>query len=129
MARGIAGVVVGLVAWILVATVLNLLLRIAWPGYADAESPMTFTLAMLAARLLLGAISSICAGLVLAWIAKRAGRAAVVLGVVLTAMFIPVHYRLWDRFPIWYHLVFLASLMPLALLGARLMRQPPATAT
>ena len=43
-----------------------------------------------------------------------------VLGGVLTALFIPVHYRLWDNFPLWYHLLFLASLFPLTVLGALL---------
>jgi hypothetical protein len=42
------------------------------------------------------------------------------LGILLIALFIPVHYSLWDRFPIWYHLTFLVSLLPLAILGARL---------
>ena len=28
----------------------------------------------------------------------------------------------WPRFPVWYHLTFLCSLIPLALLGARLPR-------
>jgi hypothetical protein len=27
---------------------------------------------------------------------------------------------LWDKFPIWYHIVFLGSLFPLVLLGAKL---------
>jgi len=47
MARGIASVVAGLVAWTVVATAANLLLRFAWPGYAATEIPMTFTLGML----------------------------------------------------------------------------------
>jgi hypothetical protein len=127
VARRIAGAAGGLVAWFLVATVLNLLLRISWPGYAEAELPMKFTLAMMAARLLVGGLSSLCAGVVLAWITKRAGTAAKILGIVLIALFIPFHYGLWDKFPVWYHFTFLVSLMPLALLGARLMPRPRTT--
>jgi hypothetical protein len=37
--------------------------------------------------------------------------------VLLTAMFIPVHVGLWDKFPVAYHATFLASLLPLTLLG------------
>jgi hypothetical protein len=118
--RKIIGVVGGLVAWIAVATVLNWLMRLGLPGYVEAEKPMTFTLPMLAGRLVAGALSSIAAGAVFAWIAKTAGSAAVALGVVLLAMFLPVHFGLWDKFPVWYHLVFLASLLPLAVLGARI---------
>jgi hypothetical protein len=120
MIKMIAGIVAGLIAWIIVATIGNLMFRVAWPGYAEAEISMMFTLAMMVARLLLGALSSLCAGFVVAWITKRNGTGAKVLGIVVTAMFIPVHYLLWDKFPIWYHVIFLASLFPLTLLGAKL---------
>jgi hypothetical protein len=120
MIKMIAGIVAGLIAWIIVATIGNLMFRVAWPGYAEAEISMMFTLAMMVARLLLGTLSSLCAGFVVAWITKRNGMGAKVLGIVVTAMFFPVHYLLWDKFPIWYHVIFLASLFPLTLLGARL---------
>jgi hypothetical protein len=120
MIKIIAGIVAGLVAWTIVATIGNLMFRVAWPGYAEAEVSMMFTLAMMVARLLLGALSSLCAGFVVAWITKRNGTGAKVLGIVVTAMFFPVHYLLWDKFPIWYHVIFLASLFPLTLLGAKL---------
>jgi hypothetical protein len=42
------------------------------------------------------------------------------LGVTLLLGFIPVHVRLWSLFPFWYHLVFLATLVPLVVLGSRL---------
>jgi len=120
MTKMIAGIVAGLIAWTIVATIGNLMFRVAWPGYAEAEISMMFTLAMMVARLLLGALSSLCAGFVVAWITKRNGTGAKVLGIVVTAMFFPVHYVLWDKFPIWYHVIFLASLFPFTLLGARL---------
>jgi hypothetical protein len=118
--RKIAAVVCGLVAWIIIATVLNWMMRAGWPGYAEAEAPMTFTLPMMLGRLAVGGLSSVGAGIALALVAKRGGSAAMVLGVLLLAAFLPVHYRLWDKFPVWYHAVFLISLLPLALLGARL---------
>jgi len=120
MGRKIIGVVGGLVAWIAVATILNGLMRWGLAGYAEAERPMTFTLPMLAGRLAVGGLSSLAAGATLAWIAKSADAAATALGIVLLAVFLPVHYGLWDKFPVWYHVVFLVSLLPLALLGARL---------
>jgi hypothetical protein len=129
MIRKVAGVAAGLVAWIAVATVANLLLRVSWSGYAAAEVSSTFTPGMLLARLVVGALSSICAGFAIASIIKSRGTAVTILGVVLIALFIPVHYRLWDKFPVWYHLIFLVSLMPLTLLGARLRVQPEPTPT
>lgn len=124
MVRLIVGVVGGLIAWFVVATIVNLLFRAAWPGYAAVESSMAFDLAMLFGRLIfLGALSSLCGGAVAAWIAKGDRRATIALGVLLTLMFIPVHYRVWSNFPIWYHLAFLVSLLPLTLLGGRLLRR------
>jgi hypothetical protein len=120
MLRTVAGIVAGLIVWFVVATIVNLAFRALWPGYAEVEGAMRFTLAMMFARLLLGALSSLCAGFSVAWITKGNGKAAKILGVLLTAMFVPVHYGLWDKFPLWYHLAFLVSLFPLTLLGARL---------
>jgi hypothetical protein len=120
MLRGIAGVVGGLVAWFLIATVGNLVLRATWPSYAEVEVAMTFTLGMLLARLFLGAFSSLGAGLVVAWITNRNELTSKFLAGVLFVMFIPIHYTLWKRFPPWYHLVFLASLILVTLLGASL---------
>ena len=120
MMRGIAGVAAGLVAWIAVATVGNMALRAAMPDYASAEPAMSFTLSMMFARLLLGAASSIVGGAATAWIARGDRRAPWILGVVLVAVFIPVHVGLWNKFPLWYHATFLVSLLPLTLLGASL---------
>ena len=79
-----------------------------------------FTFAMKLARLVLGAISTLGAGFEAAWIDKGRMRAAMLTGIVLLGLFIPGHYRIWDKFPVWYHLTFLVSLLPLTLLGAAL---------
>jgi hypothetical protein len=123
MIRMIGGIVAGLIVWFMVATIGNLLFRVAWPGYTEAEIATMFALPMMLARLLLGALSSVCAGLAVGWITKGNGTAAKVLGIVLTAMFVPAHYGVWDKFPVWYHATFLASLFPLTLLGAKLLRR------
>jgi hypothetical protein len=117
----IAGAAItALVTWFFVATVLNLALRALWPHYHEAEIAFNFTLAMKLARLLLGAISTLSAGFVAAWIDKGRMRAATLTGVVLLCLFIPGHYMIWNKFPVWYHLTFLLSLLPLTLLGAAL---------
>jgi hypothetical protein len=43
-----------------------------------------------------------------------------VLGCGLLFFFLPVHYSLWDKFPVWYHLFFLVTLAPAVLLGSAL---------
>ena len=113
-------VIAALVTWFFVATVLNLALRAWWPHYHEAETAFNFTFTMKLARLVLGAVSSLAAGFVAAWIGKGRMRAATLTGVVLLGLFIPNHYLLWSKFPVWYHLTFLVSLVPLTLLGAAL---------
>jgi len=68
--KTVGAVVAALVTWILVATILNLPLRISWPHYHEAETAFNFTFAMKLARLTLGAVSSLAAGFVAAWIGK-----------------------------------------------------------
>ena len=118
--KTVGAVIAALVTWFLVATVLNLALRAWWPHYHKAETALNFTSAMKLARLFLGAISTLSAGFVAAWIGKSRMGSATLTGIALLCLFIPGHYRIWDKFPVWYHLTFLVSLLPLTLLGAAL---------
>lgn len=122
MKRSISAFVVGLVVWALVATVLNFGLRAGLAGYASAEPAMAFTLGMKVARLILGALASLAAGAAAGLIAPSRAGLPWLLGAVILAMFIPVHVQLWARFPAWYHLVFLGTLVPLVALGAAFSR-------
>lgn len=122
MKRAILAFAAGLVLWILVISVLNRGLRVLVPGYALAEPTMSFTLGMQLARLAIAALTSLAAGAVAAWIAPASQRVPLLLGVVLLVAFMPVHVRLWSLFPMWYHLVFLGTLVPLVVLGSRLPR-------
>lgn len=121
--RAAAAVLGGLVAWAVIATAGNLVLRLSWPAYGAVEKAMSFTLGMLIARLALGALASLAAGFTAAWISRRKAIAAWALVILLLAMFIPLHYSLWQRFPAWYHVVFILSLVVFTLLGA--MRRIP----
>ncbi len=129
MGRAIGGVVLGFLAWFAVATLGNWLIRATVAGYTAVEASMAFTPPMLLARLALGVASSLCAGVVCAYIAKRSRRAPIVTGVVLLLFYLPVHYMLWDKFPAWYHLIFLLSLAPTVWFGAWLVSRPTRAAT
>jgi hypothetical protein len=118
--KTVGAVLAALATWIFVATVLNLPLRISWPHYHQAETAFNFTFTMKLARLALGAVSSLAAGFVAAWIGNGRMRAAMLTGAILLGLFVPNHYLLWSKFPVWYHLTFLLSLVPLTLLGGAL---------
>ena len=79
---------------------------------------MTFTHGMMAARLVIGVLASLAAGAVTSAVAPLSTRVSWVLGAFLLAAFIPEHIQLWAKFPVWYHLVFLVTLVPLVVLGA-----------
>jgi len=120
MKRAILAVVAGLVVWMLVATLLNFGLRAGLAGYSLAEPTMTFTLGMKVARLILGALASLAAGAAAGLIAPSKTGTRWVLGAMILALFIPVHIQLWAKFPVWYHLVFLGTLLPLVAMGGAL---------
>jgi hypothetical protein len=122
MKRLIFAVVTGLAVWMLVATLLNFGLRAGLAGYALAEPTMTFTLGMKVARLILGALASLAAGAAAGLIAPSKTSPRWVLGAIILALFIPVHIQLWAKFPVWYHVVFLGTVLPLVALGAAFTR-------
>jgi hypothetical protein len=122
MWRTIASIIAGLVAWGVIVTVLNFGLRAMLPGYHAAEATLQFTLAMKVGRLTEAAISSLAAGAFVSLIAPSNRWAPWLVGLVIFAMFLPVHISIWNKFSAWYHLAFLVPLAPLVALGASVVR-------
>jgi hypothetical protein len=122
MLKKILGVVAGLLVWSTVVTVAGAIMRLSWPAYASVATAMTFTLTMLVARLSISVLATLAAGLVTAIIAPRSLLVRLMPGVLLLVGFIPVHIMLWNRFPVWYHLTFLLSLVPLTYVGGTISR-------
>ncbi|MBV8063224.1 MAG: hypothetical protein JOY51_06485 [Nevskia sp.] len=114
--------VAGFVAWVVLVSLLDRVLRLAIPGYLEAEPKFAFTLTMMLARLGIGALSSLAAGAAAALIARSAARAPWIAGAVFLALFIPEHVKLWSVLPVWYHLTFLLTLVPLFGAGGALAR-------
>ncbi|MEO8455686.1 MAG: hypothetical protein ABI454_11035 [Sphingomicrobium sp.] len=123
MWRVLLSIVAGLVAWGVIVTLLNFGLRAMLPGYHAAEATLQFTLAMKIGRLTEAAITSVAAGAIVGLIAPSKRWAPWLVGLMILAMFLPVHVSLWNKFPAWYHLAFLAPLAPLVALGGLLGRR------
>ncbi|HTE39825.1 MAG TPA: hypothetical protein VK629_03295 [Steroidobacteraceae bacterium] len=119
MKRTILGVVGGLIAWMAIGFIGGLIIRATWPEYVAVADNLDFTLSMKIVRLVLGAIATLGAGWVTVLIA-RSTMAALTPGIILLVAFIPQHIMLWDKFPLWYHLTFLLTLVPLSYLGGKL---------
>ena len=95
-------------------------LRSTWPAYAGAKPIKAYTGAMLSARLIVACAACLVAGLVAARPAGPAGAWAA--GTLLLVLSIPVHLvQVWRDYPAWYHVVYLASLVPLTYQPSRLM--------
>jgi hypothetical protein len=90
------------------------------PGYHEAESTLQFTMAMKVGRLSLAALASLAAGATVRAVAPASRAAPWVAGLIVLLLFLPVHVHLWSKFPAWYHLTFLMSIVPLFALGAAL---------
>jgi hypothetical protein len=110
-------IVAGLAAWFVIVTLLNFGLRALLPGYHSAEATLQFTFAMKAGRLVEAALGSLVAGAVVGLVAPSSRWAAWIAGLVLLALFVPVHIGIWNKLPAWYHLTFLVTLAPLLALG------------
>jgi hypothetical protein len=123
MKRSILACLAGLLAWLVVVTVINRGLRLGLPNYTAAEHTLQFTLAMKWARLLMAVVTSLVAGAVTSWISPSSRWAPLLVGSVVLAMFVPVHIAIWSKFPVWYHLTFLLTIIPAVLLGALLPRR------
>jgi len=119
--RAVLAIAAAFVAWFLVATVGNFVIRLLLPGYTEVEKAMDFSLAMLLARLVLGIAASVAAGAACVSVTPSARLPSYVLAFLLLALFVPVHVSLWDKFPIWYHIIFLGSIIPSVMLGTRLL--------
>ena len=120
MRKAVVGVVSGLAAWIAMVAVAGVIMRATWPAYASVADAMTFTLPMMLARLTIGALATLIAGWVATAISPQSMFVRLLPGLILLVAFIPQHITLWNAFPIWYHLTFLLSLVPLTYLGGTL---------
>jgi len=118
MKRAVIAFIVGLLTWGVVVSLIDRVLRLSLAGYAAAEPKLAFTLGMMTARLTMAAATSLAAGAVVGAIAPASKRTPWAVGLVLLAVFVPVHVGLWHAFPIWYHLAFLVPLAPLIAAGA-----------
>ena len=120
MKRSILACLAGLLTWIVVVTVINRVLRLSLPNYTAAEQTLQFTLGVKWARLLMAIVTSLVAGAITRWISPSSRWAPLIVGSVVLAMFVPLHIAIWSKFPVWYHLTFLLTIIPAVLVGALL---------
>ena len=125
MMRMVIAAIVGYAVWTVLWLGGNAGVAAGYPeelaAYTDGGS-LTAT-APLAISICLSILCSVVAGFVAATIAKGgAQRAVLAVAVLLMLTGLGVQGSAWSRMPVWYHLVFLALLVPMTVLGGRLKR-------
>jgi hypothetical protein len=123
MKRAVAGVIVGYLLW----TALWLGGNALWFGAAGeivkAGRPYA-AVGPLLWLIVLSVVCSLAAGIAAALISRARARGAVlVMAVLLLGTGVAVQVGIGSLMPVWYHLAFLALIVPMAVLGARLGRR------
>lgn len=116
------GAFINTITWIALLTLVIIPVRLAWPEYAAAEPSRDYTLAMMVMRLSLSALTSLVGGWLAGFTVRENRFAPLAGGLLLLAVSTPWHINIWDEYPVWYHVTFLASLPVLAWIGGRLAR-------
>lgn len=116
MMRAILAVILGYGLWTILWLGGNAGLKAAFPDALPEGGPYTATLPLVLA-LALSVFCSLASGALAGALAR--GAPVLVLALFLLATGIGVQTTAWDLMPLWYHLVFLALLVPVTLLGGR----------
>ena len=134
MIRIVLGVIAGFIAWLLVWVVSEKIISVVWPAFGAHQKafeeaiknggPFAAETSALITHIVLGSIVSFAVGSLAALIAGENSRAPLFVGILLIAMGVLKAVMSWQYVPIWYHVIFTAILLPMAILGGRLINIP-----
>ena len=130
MVRSALGVITGFIAWLIAWVGSEKILSAIWPAFGVHQrafeeavkngGQFTANTTMLLTHIVLGSIVSVMSGSVAALIAGENTRAPLVLGFLLLAVGLLKLVMSWPYVPIWYHVIFTAILLPMAIMGSKL---------
>jgi hypothetical protein len=130
MGRIVLGVIAGFFAWAIVWFGSEKILSAIWPEFGTHQrafqtaiengGQFTANTMMLLTHIVLGSIVSVMSGFLAALIAGGNHRAPLVLGCLLLAFGVLKAVMSWPYVPLWYHVIFTALLLPMAIMGGKL---------
>ena len=120
MLKIILGVIIGFVIWSILWVGSAALMAALIPDYAEAMESMKFDSMWLIIAIVRSVIFSILSGFIAVLISKEFSKTTLGLGVLLLLFGIFVQVSVWNVFPVWYHLIFLALLIPMTVFGGKL---------
>jgi hypothetical protein len=120
MLNTILAIVAGFIIWSVVWLGGNQLVTRLFPGAVSKDGSTTHT-GLLLTLIALSLLASLAAGYGTQWIAEDgSSNPQLILGVLLVLVGIAVQRQYWKLMPLWYHLAFLALIIPAVLYGATL---------
>ena len=126
MGRAILAVVVGYIVWTILWIAGGVAIVTAFKDSYDPETYATTEPIPLVITLVLSVVCSVAAGAVARMIRPAPTMSVLVLGAVLLLTGLGVQISAWDSAPVWYHVPFLALLVPVTLFGGSLVKPKPA---
>jgi len=130
MWRIVLGVIAGFIAWLVVWIGSEKILSAIWPTFGANQKAFeeavknggeyTADTTMLLTHLVLGSVVSVMAGIFAALIARENTSAPLVVGILLLALGLLKGFMSRRYAPIWYHVIFTAILLPMAIIGGKL---------
>ena len=130
MLRIVLGVVAGFIAWMILWVGIEKVISALWPAFGAHQKAFeeviknggqfTADTSALLTHIVLGSIVSVIAGALAALVAGENSRAPLFVGILLLAIGILKAYMSWPYVPIWYHIIFTLLLLPLAIVGGKL---------
>jgi len=119
-ARTILAVLAGAAVWAVLWNLGTLTAQAAFPDTLAPDRPLTHT-GFLLGYIAFGGALSVLAGCVTAWAAGAHAVPAVrALAALQLALGLVFEILFWDMTPVWYHVVFLALIVPATLYGGTL---------
>ena len=130
MLRIVLGVIAGFVAWMIAWIGTEKILSAIWPAFGAHQAAFEEVLknggqftadsTMLLIHIVLGSIVSVISGFLAALVAGENARAPMIVGFLLLAVGVLKAVMSWQYVPIWYHIIFTAVLLPMAIIGGKL---------
>lgn len=133
MLRIILGAIVGFIVWtifLIVSDQIWIALSPDWYGKHQADfqaavnnkTPFTADTTVMIIAVFRSAIFTIITGFIAALISKENFKSPILLGIFLLAFGSFIHSMILNNVPVWYHVLILLPLIPLALLGGKFRR-------
>jgi hypothetical protein len=124
----IAGFFAWVIAWVGIEKILSAILpdwygapQAAFQNAVENGGQFTAETRLLLAHLVIGSVVSLMSGFLAALISGENSRAPLILGLFLLCIGLLKAYMSWPHVPLWYHLIFTALLLPMAIVGGRMM--------